>query len=82
MDFAFAMGFPSADHFLKAISVSQWMEWMEWVNIRGPIGAVRQDLYTSFVAMHAGSPYQKPVTLDDFPMPWTKPEAELEEDED
>lgn len=32
--------------------------------------------------MHAGKPYSTEVSLDDFRMPWVKPEVEDEDDED
>lgn len=53
---------------------------MEWVSIRGPIGPHRQDVYTSFVAMHAGKPYPEGADIDlsKFPMPWVKPDPEPE----
>jgi hypothetical protein len=54
---------------------------MVWAAIRGPIGGPRRDYYTSYIAMHAGKPYSTEVSLDDFRMPWAKPEAEDQDDE-
>jgi hypothetical protein len=42
--------------------------------IRGPIGGQREDFYASFVAMHAGGPYEKRVKFSQFAMPWAVPE--------
>lgn len=52
------------------------MEWLTWMEIRGPIGPQRHDFYASYVAMHAGGPYEKEVQLADFEMPWIKPDDE------
>jgi hypothetical protein len=47
---------------------------MVWAKIRGPIGQPRRDYYTSFVAMHAGKPYEEEVSLADFDHPWAQTE--------
>lgn len=81
MRFALALGFPSADHFLAAISRSQWLEWRQFVEIEGPIGGPRNDFYTSYIAYYASrQTHAKDTTLSDFKMPWMKDETEDEDE--
>lgn len=51
---------------------------MAWRDVRGPIGPERWDFYASFIAMHAGGPYNNPreVTIDKFGMPWNTAQLE------
>jgi len=71
---------PDPDALMRWMPRSLWLAWLEWMKIRGPIGGVRQDYYTSFLAMHAGKPYTTEVSLSDFAMPWVKPDQHDDED--
>lgn len=75
---AFALGYPSADHFLEAISRSHWLEWLEWIAIRGPIGAPRDDFYANVVLHAARQTSTGPIGLADI-LPWVD-EVESEEE--
>jgi hypothetical protein len=54
---------------------------MVWASIRGPIGGLREDYYTAFLARYGGNQYPAEVSVEDFRMPWFRPEPE-DEDED
>jgi hypothetical protein len=60
------------------MSRSQFLEWMVYAKIRGPIGPLRQDYYTYYLALHGGRQYDEKATVEGiaatFPMPWLDPD--------
>jgi hypothetical protein len=64
---------------MRIISRPQLLGWMVWASIRGPIGGLREDYYTAFLARYGGNQYPAEVSVEDFRMPWFRPEPEDED---
>lgn len=61
---------------MDVISKGQLLGWMVYAAIRGPIGLLRQDYYTAFLARYGGQQFAAEADVEDLRkmLPWWRPE--------